>query len=215
MRLIWTFLLAGAVLSATPVSTVQLTSPGDPTNVIVGNIYVSPYGMQIQGQTVAAMCIDYADESYLNKPWQAYITPLSGGDFSNTYHALDSNVATEYAEEAYLYSKMTSLSLADPDYNTDRTDIQEAAWEITDAGYIASDPSGAQTWVTRAQNNYSLLNLANFEIVSDVNNGSGRNQEFMIDSPEPGSLTLLGAGLLLASLGGFRKRFAKTRVPKH
>ena len=206
--------MAGALLSATPVSTVTLTSPGDPNNVILGNIYVSPYGMLIQGQTVPAMCIDYNDESYLNKPWQAYVTTLSSGNFSNTYHAADANVAQKYEEEAYLYTRMTGLSVSDPNYNSERTDIQEAAWDITDAAYVPSDPSGAQSWLTLAQNNYGSVNLANFQIVSDVNNGANRNQEFITDTPEPTSVTLLGAGLVLACLGAFRKRFVKARDSK-
>ena len=216
MRHIWIFLFTAALLSATPVSTVKLTSPGDPNNVILGNIYVSPYGMQINGQTYAAMCIDYPDESYLNKPWQAYVTPLSGGNFSNTYHGADSNAAQEYEEEAYLYGQMTTLSVTDPNYSTERTDIQEAAWVITDPGYTPSDPNGAQSWLTLAQNNYGSVNLANFEIVSDTNAGSGRNQEFIIDTPEPDSLALLATGFLFAGVGVFGKRFAKSRrVPKN
>ncbi len=216
MKIIWTFFLAGAMLWATPIPSVgtqvELTSPGDPTNIIVGNIYISPYAMLINGQTYPAMCIDFTDESYLNTPWQAYITPIADGNFTNTYHSADAHVATEYKEEAYLYSRMISLSLSDPDYNTDRIDIQEADWEITDSSYTPTDPTGAQTWLTLAQNNYASVNLAGYDIVSDVNNGNGRNQEFIVATPEPESLTLLGAGLLLIGLGASRKKFAKAKA---
>lgn len=219
MKLLGTFLLAGALLSAAPVGTqVELTSPGDPTNVIVGNIYVSPYTMQMNGQTYAAMCIDFLNDSYLNTPWQANITSLASGNFSNTYVGLNSslainpNPAIDYAEEAYLYSAITSLSTSDPNYKTERTDIQEAAWEITDTSYTPTDPSGAANALALAENNYGSVNLADFEIVSDVNTGSGRNQEFIVCTPEPESLTLLAGGLLLIGVGAWRKRLAKAAV---
>ncbi len=172
----------------------------------LGNIYVSPYGMDINGSEFAAMCIDYPDDSSLNTPWQAYITPLAGGNFANTYHHSDKNVAVEYKEEAYLYSQITKPGITDQT----RIDIQEAVWEITDAFYHpTSDATHVANWLLSAQNDYASVNLGAYEIVSDVDQGKGRNQEFLIATPEPSTLTLLGAGLLLATVGAFRKRFAK------
>ncbi len=208
MKIIFTFLLGAALLSATPIgTTVKLVNAGDPTNIINDGVYISPYEMQINGKDYAAMCIDYMDESYLNTPWQANITPLSSGNFSNTYHHSDSNVAQEYEEEAYLYSQITMPGISDQT----RTDIQKAGWLITDSSYTTSDVN-ASSWVTLAEDNYGSVNLSNYEIVSDVNMGNGRNQEFMVGTPEPGTLTLLSAGLLLVGFGAKRKRLAKSKA---
>ena len=208
MKLLWSFLVGAALLSASPVgTTVELISPGDPTNIIHNNIYISPYEMQINGHDYAALCIDYLDESYLNDPWQANITPLSSLNFSNTYHHADANVAQEYEEEAWLYSQITVPGIS----NQTRTDIQKAVWLITDSSYNPSDAQ-ASYWVGQAESNYGSINLNDFEIVSDVNTGNGRNQEFMVCTPEPGTLMLLGTGLLLAGFGAARKRFFANRA---
>jgi len=212
-NLILTLLVAGGVLSASPVSTtttanVELTTPGDPTNVVLGNDYVSPYTMLINGHSYAAMCIDFFDESYLNQPWNAYITPVSG-NLSNTY--LGNSGATQYKEAAYLYEQMVGLNPNAPGYGSTRTDIQEAVWAITNSAYTPSvDVSKVDNWMTLAAEDYSSMNLSGFEIVSDVNQCPGRNQEFIVATPEPASLMLMGAGLLLAGFGAIRRKLKAT-----
>ncbi len=51
--------------------------------------------------------------------------------------------------------------------------------------------------------NYSKMNLSGYEIVSDT--VAGHEQEFLVATPEPSSFLLLGAGLLLAGCGAFRR----------
>jgi hypothetical protein len=189
MKLVSLFLLAGAVLSAAPTAQVTLVNAGNPT-ADDGQYYVGPYNLSINGQNFAAMCVDVNDESNIGNTWTAYVSQV-GGDISQTYHADD---AVQYKEEAYLFSLITQPG-------ADRVDIQHAAWFITDPGYAID--SAAQAFVTQAQANYAGMNLSGYELISDVN--SPHQQEFIVCSPEPGSLALLGAGFLLSGLIARRK----------
>jgi PEP-CTERM motif-containing protein len=202
MKFIWTFFLAAGLLAATPMTTtVKLVNAGNPSTLVVDGTFIGPYTLQINGQNYAAMCIDFSDETSVGTSWLAYETSVAGGDFSKTYQHTDWNVAKEYEEEAYLFSQITKSGIS----STTRTDIQEAAWKITDPSYHPTDPSGVNAWITQAQNNYASLNLSGFQIISSV--GTPHQQEFIVFTPEPGSFALLGAGLMVAGIAG-RKRFA-------
>jgi hypothetical protein len=200
-----TFFLVALVGGAAPIVQVQLTNAGNPSvianNVTIGStsysgVYIGPYTMLINGQTTPALCIDFSDESYLNTSFNADVTPVESSDLSNTYY----KNGTEYKEEAYLFSQIVKPG-------SDRTDLQEAAWEITSYNIVdASYKSlyGDNTYINAALCNYASMNLSGYEIISDtVQHGE---QEFLIDpTPEPGSALLLGVGLL-AGAGAIRYR---------
>ncbi len=194
MKLFSIFLLAGAVLSAAPIGTTRVTlvNAGSPL-VDDGHYYVGPYTLSINGSNIAAMCVDVLDESNVGDSWVASLSQV-GGDISSTYRPTE---AMQYEQEAYLYSLITQAG-------ADRVDIQHAAWSVTDPGYAIN--SAAQAYVTLAQNNYAAMNFSDYELVSSAN--GPHEQEFLVCTPEPGSLTLLGVGLLLS---GFlaRRKFAR------
>src|SRR5579875_844804 len=194
MRLISLFLLAGALLSATPLTTqVTLANAGNPGVIDSNNFYVGPYTLTINGWNVAALCVDFNDESYIGSTWTAYLSQV-GGDISDTYRPND---AVQYEEEAYLYSLITQPG-------ADRIDIQHAAWAITDPSFTAD--SAAQVYVTQAQNNYKSIDFSGYELVSTTT--SPHQQEYLIASPEPASLALFATGALLAGIGLVRRRRA-------
>lgn len=198
MKLFSLFLLAGAILSASPVTSavtaqVKLVNAGSPL-IDDGHYYVGPYTLSINGQNFAALCVDVLDESRVGDTWTAALSHV-GGDISNTYHP-GSDVL--YKEEAYLYNLITQPG-------ADRLDIQHAAWFITDASYAIN--SAARAYVTLAQNNYASMDFSRFELVSSLG-PNNRQQEFMVGTPEPGSLALLGAGLMLTGLV-LRKRLVR------
>ena len=192
MKLVSLFLLAGAALSASPLTTVSLVNAGSPL-LDDGRYYVGPYTLSINGQNMPVMCVDANDESYVGQTWTAAISQV-GGDISSTYHP---DEAVQYKEEAYLFNLITQPG-------ADRIDIQHAAWSITDPAW--SIDSAAQSFVTQAENHYADMDFSGFELVSSVS-GDPRAQEFMVSSaPEPGSLTLLGAGLMLGAAGLVRRK---------
>lgn len=201
MKLISVFLLAGALLSASPVAT--LVSAGSPLLASNG-VYVGPYGLTLDNKLYAALCIDDKDWGSLNAPWDVNVTLISSGNFSNTYNPTKGQ---EYMEEAWIYSQITKPG-------ADRINLQHAAWDIMDLGittlaHLNSDVSssdGAYAFISQALTGYASMNFSGYEILSDVNTGKGREQEFIIATPEPESVTLLGIGLLLAGLGTVRQR---------
>jgi hypothetical protein len=95
---------------------------------------------------------------------------------------------------------------------TQRINIQHAAWYVTDPSYGLTP--GAQAELNIALNNYQSQafqsTLGYYEIISDISLGRGREQEFIVeDAPEPRSLAMIGAGLLLVT--GVLKKIALQR----
>ena len=195
MKLFFTLLFAGSVLFAAPVTQVTLVNAGSPL-VSDGSYYVGPYTLQVNGQNTPVMCVDFLDDSRVGDKWSANISTV-GGDISKTYHPADT---VQYEEEAYLFSQIIKP-------NADRLDIQHAAWNITDSAY--SIDSAAQSWVNQAMQNYQNVSFQNYELISDVYQGSGREQEFltMVASPEPAPAFLLSGcfGIALMIFGASKK----------
>jgi|KBSMisStaDraftv2_1062788.scaffolds.fasta_scaffold108601_2 hypothetical protein len=184
-KLAFCFLLAAGLLCASPITTtVKLVDAGHPP-LSDGHYYVGPYDLLINGQTVAALCIDFSDDTRTGTSWTAYLSEV-GGDISDTYHP---TFDVRYQEEAYLYSLITEPG-------ADRIDIQHAAWAIT-KGYTAN--SAARHYIDLAKANYDTLDLAGYEIVSGIN-WCNHEQEFLIYTgpavPEPAALGLFGLGLV-------------------
>jgi hypothetical protein len=58
--------------------------------------------------------------------------------------------------------------------------------------------SDVQNWLLLASEDYGTINLSNFEIVTNVGplTLTGQEQEFIVQTPEPGTLVLLICGML-------------------
>jgi hypothetical protein len=68
-----------------------------------GHYYVGVYDLLINGQTVAALCVDFSDHTSTGDSWTAYLSQV-GGDISETYHP---SFGVQYEEQAYLFSLIT------------------------------------------------------------------------------------------------------------
>jgi hypothetical protein len=209
MRFLLSFFLTRAIVSASPI-TVTLLNSGSP---------VIPYTLTVNGMKVAGVSVDDKDGSNLFGNWPANITSISSGVFSNTYHPTE---ALEYKEDAYLLSLITRPQ-------SDRVNIQRAAWEIIDnsitnssqiaalelAGKLSAN-DGALPYIYDALTNYHSFNFAGYEIVSS--NTNCYREEFIIDSKcdalEPASFALLGAGLLMAGASRAWRRRTQMAVVK-
>ncbi len=210
MKLLSLILISTAALSASPLTTsVTLVNAGSPLVVAPSvtidgstkwNVDIGPYTLLMNGQDVSALCIAFNDESHVNDTWNAYVTAVGSSNLSNTYHPTDGQ---EYDEEAYIYSQIVKAG-------SDRTGLQEAAWDIMSYGITNSSYKyliGDNSYIDAALANYNKINLSGYEIVSDENTGNNREQEFLVQTtPEPASFSLLGGALFAGALAALRRR---------
>jgi len=156
--------------------------------------YISPYAGALNGVAVDLYCVDPNHTAPWSTSWTVNVTSLAGGNMNGTrlYGSLGAGSLAIYQEMAYL---LFDTGYMDPGTTTaKRTAIQTAVW------YLANntDPLGNNnSWVTTAKNlqaaGWQGINFSNISILSDPN---GTYQEFMVITPEPGTLLLFGTGLL-------------------
>lgn len=165
--------------------------------------YVYPYFVSINnGTPLAMMCDDFFHQSSFGDTWQANITNLPGGDLSNTRF----NDLTEYEQAAYLLMQVN-------DGNPQEWgNINFAVWKIFNPSVNMGDTPpgtlGPQFWYGQALGaNLSNIDFSGVNIVTPIGtHDEGGDQEFLFVTPEPGTLLLIGTGLV--GLFSQRKRLA-------
>ncbi|HWY06548.1 MAG TPA: hypothetical protein VNY24_06780 [Candidatus Acidoferrales bacterium] len=166
-----------------------------------GQYYVSPYFGTMNGQTVTLFCDDIINEVSFGQMWDANVTNLATAvntnNFSQTRYggvttsAVYGNATMAYEEAAWLTTQFASNP-------GDLVNLQYALWDIMNPGARGSGDMDVQTWLMRASQNYDTINLSDFEIVTNCGPLmlTGQVQEFIVQTPEPGTLALLICGML-------------------
>ncbi len=166
--------------------------------------YVSPYFGTMNGQSVVLFCDDILNEVTFGQTWLANVTNLgtavNTNNFSQTRYgsvtgsAVLVNPALAYEEAAWLTTQFASSP-------TDLVNLQYALWDIMNPGVRGSGNAAVQNWLLLASQNYGTINLSDFSIVTNTGplTLTGQVQEFIVRTPEPGTLALLICGLLALS----------------
>src|SRR6266576_6960059 len=209
LRAMW---VLAALTIMTPLAQADSTTKMESTGVNGSNngvYYVSPYtGIMNYGtssaQTVVLFCDDINNEVFMNQVWNANVTSMASGNFSNTRYGNGSvnpnlgsmNPQTLYEEAAWLVTQFAS-------HPGDYVSLQYALWDLMTPGaeptnFFNADGTTVAQWLALAAANYGQINPANFVIIT--NSGTlaytGQVQEFIVQTPEPATTVLLLIGVV-------------------
>lgn len=192
----------------------ESTGPGNNS----GGVYTYPYEFSVDGSKTLTplMCYSYTNEIYIGESWTATVTPISVG-----------NTKTDKDEEelAYLYSVASNPASSSSTVSA----AQWAAWELFDSSLnnapdqssVTAELDAAATFIQSASSSF----YAGYELYIPVAGSQdpeydGTPQPFIgvappAVTPEPGTLLLLGTGLLMLAGLVFRtKRASKQTTPR-
>ena len=209
LRAVW---VLAALMIVTPLAQADTTTKMKFTGVNGANngvYYVSPYtGIMNYGtssaQTVVLFCDDINNEVSMNQLWNANVTSLASGNFSNTRYGNGSvnlhlgavNPQTLYEEAAWLVTQFTS-------HSGDYVSLQYALWDLMTPGaeptnFANANGTTVAQWLALAAANYVQINPANFMIITNTGTltYTGQVQEFIVQTPEPATAVLLLIGVV-------------------
>jgi hypothetical protein len=158
---------------------------------------IPPYGGTLDGQAAEFYCVDFSHDIVSGDSWPAIVTPLSNSsNYSSTYLYTGSNATTEmiYQEFAWLITQ----GMGSTNQNAIAAD-QWAIWSLS--GGAGDDPytgptDSASYLLAEAQTAVNNgFTGQGWEILTPDNAAGGYGQEFMVYTPEPAGLLLLGIGL--------------------
>lgn len=190
---------------------IQLLATGVPTGTTSSGQIGGALTAKIDGQDAVLYCNDIMNQASFGQVWEANLTLISPeSDLSRT----------RYGSLAG-YQLATWLALqfeANPD---DLGDIQDSIWSLFNPQVIQP---ATDYWVRAAATNYRSVASGVFAVVTNTGpvRPTGQIQEFLVHvepqleailmptaTPEPGTILLIGAGLIAIGVAG-RRRMKRT-----
>jgi hypothetical protein len=210
MKLSKSLWILAALLLITPLAQADSTTTIKFTGVNGANdgvYYVSPYTGTLDygtssAQTVVLFCDDINNEVSTKQVWDANVTSLASGNFSNTRYgngSVNPNLGGMspqilYEEAAWLVTQFSS-------YPGDYVSLQYALWDVMTPGseptnFANADGTTVAQWLALAKANYGQISPGSFVIATNTGTlaYTGQVQEFIVQTPEPaiGVLLLFG-----------------------
>jgi hypothetical protein len=155
---------------------------------------IDPYTGTLDGHSVLLWCVDPDHMSNLGDSWTANVTNLGALDLSKTYL----NNPTAYGEMAWLVTQLHGASTT-----AAKQEYQAAIWEIAEGApgstgdFSVTAPSGDTNFAINVGNDITDAShhvlTSGFEILTDA---AGKEQEFLVMTPEPSTLLLFMVGLI-------------------